>query len=221
MASIDAFSNLERRMDGFQKDVAQVLARQQNHARQQLQQFQAEMRQLHNQHQHLIDELQRLATQRTALHQQIHAAQQATNTTRAQWRSYHERESELSRRQSTLAAQSRELDSLLQQRGKECVQLRARWAAQSGNDAAEVALYERLLQLRVLPGASDVHDVRFVFGDDSRCWIEVAMHGDHVIGNSHPALDPKSRATLEHVLTVQGDLAAFLVVARDMLLASL
>ncbi|POB24033.1 hypothetical protein CRN22_13080, partial [Vibrio vulnificus] len=80
---------------------------------------------------------------------------------------------------------------------------------------------ERLLQLRVLPGASDVHDVRFVFGDDSRCWIEVAMHGDHVIGNSHPALDPKSRATLEHVLTVQGDLAAFLVVARDMLLASL
>nr|7KDF_D Chain D, SPC25 isoform 1,SPC25 isoform 1 [Saccharomyces cerevisiae] len=115
MASIDAFSDLERRMDGFQKDVAQVLARQQNH----------------------------------------------------------------------------------------------------------VALYERLLQLRVLPGASDVHDVRFVFGDDSRCWIEVAMHGDHVIGNSHPALDPKSRATLEHVLTVQGDLAAFLVVARDMLLASL
>lgn len=28
MASIDAFSDLERRMDGFQKDVAQVLARQ-------------------------------------------------------------------------------------------------------------------------------------------------------------------------------------------------
>ena len=221
MTSIDAFSDLEHQMEGFQQDVAQVLTRQQDHARQQLAQFQAEMRQLHNQHRHLIDELQRLSTQRTALQQQIHAAQQATNTTREQWRNYHERECELSRRQSTLAAQSRELDSLLQQRGEECNQLRARWAAQSGNDVAEVALYERLLQLRVVPGSSDVHDVRFVFGDDEHCWIEIAMHGDHVVGESHPELSVENRATLEHVLAVEGDLAAFLIVVRDMLLASL
>ena len=99
--------------------------------------------------------------------------------------------------------------------------MRARWAAQSGNDAIEVALYERLLQLRVVPGASDVRDVRFVFGDDSRSWIEVAMHGDHVLGASHPELDAGGRETLEHVLSVDGDLATFLVVARDMLVASL
>ncbi|KOG99964.1 kinetochore-associated Ndc80 complex subunit SPC25, partial [Saccharomyces eubayanus] len=119
MTSIDAFGNLEHRMDAFQQDVAQVLSRQQDHARQQLQRFQEEMRHLHGQHQNLVDELQRLAAQRTALQQQIRAAEQATSTTREQWRGYHEREGELSRRQLTLAAQSRELDSLLQQRGAE------------------------------------------------------------------------------------------------------
>ncbi|CAI4060059.1 hypothetical protein SKDZ_05G0880 [Saccharomyces kudriavzevii ZP591] len=221
MASIDTFADLEHRMDAFQQDVSQVLARQQDHARQHLQQFQAEMRHLHSQHQHLIDELQQLTAQRAALQQQIRAAQQATNTTREQWRSYHEREGELSRRQSTLAAQSRELDLLLQQRSEECAQLRARWAAQMGNDASEVALYERLLQLRVVPGAGDARDLRFVFGDDARCWVEVTMHGDHVLGACHPELVPEHRATLEHVLAVEGDLGAFLVVARDMLLASL
>ncbi|CAI4059878.1 hypothetical protein N7582_001481 [Saccharomyces uvarum] len=225
MASIDAFGNLEHRMDAFQQDVARVLSRQQDHARQQLQRFQEEMRHLHGQHQHLVDELQRLAAQRTALEQQIRAAEQATSTTREQWRGYHEREGELSRRQLTLAAQSRELDSLLQQRGAECAELRARWAAQVGNDATEVALYERLLQLRVVPGARDARDVRFVFGDggsgSSRGWVEVAMHGDHVLGECHPELDASRRGTLEHVLAVEGDLGAFLVVARDMLLGSL
>ena len=220
MTSIDAFGNLEHRMDAFQQDVAQVLSRQQDHARQQLQRFQEEMRHLHGQHQNLVDELQRLAAQRTALQQQIRAAEQATSTTREQWRGYHERKGELSRRQLTLAAQSRELDSLLQQRGAECARLRQRWAAQVGNDAAEVALYERLLQLRVVPGARDARDVRFVFGDGG-CWVEVAMHGDHVLGACHPELDASSRGTLEHVLTVEGDLGAFLVVARDMLLRSL
>ncbi|CAI4061009.1 SUVZ05G0885 [Saccharomyces uvarum] len=222
MASIDAFGNLEHRMDAFQQDVAHVLSRQQDHARQQLQRFQEEMRHLHGQHQHLVDELQRLAAQRTALQQQIRAAEQTTSTTREQWRGYHEREGELSRRQQTLAAQSRELDALLQQRGAECAELRARWAAQVGNDATEVALYERLLQLRVVPGARDARDVRFVFGDDgSSRWVEVAMHGDHVLGECRPELDASRRGTLEHVLDVEGDLGAFLVVARDMLLGSL
>ncbi|GAV48530.1 hypothetical protein ZYGR_0K00350 [Zygosaccharomyces rouxii] len=220
---MEDFPSLRERMVQFEQHLHHALNDRTSSAAVAVQSYRDAVGQLRTRQRVLVDKLDELKEVEIKLQEDQKNAQRDAEGARSRLGTFRIRQQQLQSQKSALVEESKELESLMDQKQREIDQKRAHLLRQRQKDHPEVRLYEQLLGMRV--DASQQGTLRFTFDHWNQenplqeCQLTLDVSGEHfVLLETVPAFESdKQKQELVERFNKSNDIRSFLVEARAIL----
>lgn len=220
---MEEFSNLRERMVQFEHHLNHVLNNRTSSAAGTVQSYRDAVSQLGTRQRVLVDKLNELKELERRLQEDQKNAQRDAEGARSRLGTFRIRQQQLQSQKNTLVEESRELESLMDQKRREIDRKRAQLLRQRQKDHPEVELYEQLLGMRV--DASQQGTLMFTFDHWDQdnllqeCKLTLDVSGDQfALLETVPSFESdEEKQELVERFNKNNDIRSFLAEARSKL----